>query len=140
MLTLPYTIDTFPLKRNSVKGLLVILFIIILIILVFLLTNSLIFSICALLFILFDLKSFFFPTQFTIYEKRVDKKFLFREVSYPIEKFKRVINCKKGILLSPYKNRSTLREKFRGLYIICFDDDQKGELLTFFNEKIENSR
>ena len=132
----PFTIKTFPFKGNPIKGIGVILFILLLSILVFLLTHSLVFTICATLFLVFDLKSFLFPTRFTICEDRVDKKFLFREVSYPIEKFKTAINCKKGILLSPYKNRSTLREKFRGLYIMCFDEVLKNRLLEFFAEKI----
>ncbi len=140
MTKLPVTLKAFPFKDSPVKGFGVILFILVLSILVFLLTNSLVFTICATFFIIFDLKTFFFPTQFVIYDNRIEKKFLFNTVSHPIERFKTVINCKNGILLSPYKNRSTLLEKIRGLYIICSDSSLKKDLLSFFRDKIHFSQ
>ncbi len=129
------TIDVFPLKVSPVKGILIFLFILFLAYLVFLLTNSLIFTLCAVLFLVYDLHSFFFPTKYIVFNNKIEKKTIFGKKVFSFEKVKKVINCRNGVLLSPYAYKTVL-EKFRGLYIMCFDNEQKEELLSFFKEKI----
>lgn len=90
--------------------------------------------IAALIFLV-SLTTFFFPTTYTVDEKKVKLKYLFTLKERNLSAFRSVFPGRRGILLSPYLGPTRL-ENFRGFYL-RYGRDNKEEVDKVLAELIE---
>jgi len=89
----------------------------------------------AALIFLFALTTFFFPTTYTVDEKKVSIKYLFTLKERNLSAFRSVFPGQRGILLSPFLGPTRL-ENFRGFYL-RYGKNNKEEIDKILMELIE---
>lgn len=122
-----------PIKKNWKVSILVIIFLLVICISISFSFDSLLLSFFSAIFLFGSLSSFFLPTTYTLYDKGIIIKTVFREVYKDWGFFKRYYIDKNGILLSPFPHRTRL-ENFRGLYIKF--NNNKEEVTSYIKSKI----
>ncbi|OQA13482.1 MAG: hypothetical protein BWY64_03623 [bacterium ADurb.Bin363] len=90
-------------------------------------------SLLSILIYTFSLSSFFFPTDYVLKEDGIAIKGIISKHLYPWSRFRRFIQTKKGIFLSPYLKACTMDE-YRGIYLFC-NDETSSKALEIIKEK-----
>ena len=111
------------------------------IVIIFLLT-SLIFSpfygLIAALLVILSITEIFFPFKYYFYEDKIIIDRFFYKVSKEYIYYKKIVNDKNGIFLSPYRF-NTRMESFRGI-LLRIPSDKKKNILEFLKNKIEGKK
>ena len=105
-----------PARERPVATVFVTLFILIIFYLVYEISGEPFMVVIAALIFLFALTTFFFPTTYTVDERKVTIKYLFTVKERNLSAFRAVFPGSRGILLSPYLGPTRL-ENFRGFYL-----------------------
>ncbi|UCE65615.1 MAG: hypothetical protein JSU85_12210 [Candidatus Zixiibacteriota bacterium] len=113
----------------------VLIFILIIFYFVYEITKEPFMVVIAALIFLVSLTTFFFPTTYTVDEKKVKLKYLFTLKERNLSAFRSVFPGRRGILLSPYLGPTRL-ENFRGFYL-RYGRDNKEEVDKVLAELIE---
>ena len=108
------------------------------IIIIFLLT-SLLFSpfygLIATLLVMLSITEIFFPFKYYFYDDKIIIDRFFYKVTKEYIYYKKIVNDKNGIFLSPYRF-NTRMESFRGI-LLRIPSDKKKNILEFLKNKIE---
>ena len=111
------------------------------IVIIFLLT-SLIFSpfygLIAALLVILSITEIFFPFRYFFYEDKMIIDRFFYKVTKEYIYYKKIVNDKNGIFLSPYRF-NTRMESFRGI-LLRIPSDKKKNILEFLKNKIEKKK
>ena len=81
------------------------------------------------------LTTFFFPTRYTVDEKKVSIKYLFTLKERNLSAFRAVFPGRRGVLLSPFLGPTRL-ENFRGFYL-RYGKNNKQEVDRILTELID---
>jgi len=123
-----------PVKRNLRKSILVSVFLVILWAAVYIITNSVLFLVLAVVIMLGSLSPFYLPTRYELTEDKVKVNYVFHSMEKSWTSYRSYYPDKNGVLLSPFPRPSRL-ESFRGVYI-RFEGNKEG-VLGFIKEKME---
>lgn len=122
-----------PAKRNKTKAIIVGVFVI-----VFVAYIGAFFGVFWGLFGLVVLSlssySFFFPTHYEVNDEQVVIKSIFTTQRRSLQEFRKVLEGKNGVLLSPFRHKSFLN-RFRGVFL--FLPKEREEIISFLRERIE---
>jgi hypothetical protein len=99
--------------------------------------NGLMVFLAAGIFII-SLSSFFFPTTFTVDEKKVMIKYVFSAKERNLSAFRKCYPDRNGILLSPYLSPTRL-ENFRGFYL-RYGKNNKAEVDEFVEKLLDRQQ
>jgi hypothetical protein len=124
-----------PARERPVATVFVVLFIFIIFYLVWEISKEPFMVFIAILIFTFALTTFFFPTTYTVDEKKVSIKYLFSSKERNLSAFRSVAPGQRGALLSPYLEATRL-ENFRGFYL-RYGKDNKEEIDRILSELIE---
>ncbi len=116
----------------------VTLFILVMLYLVYDLSGNFIMVLVGILIFLLTLSTFYFPTTYTVDEKRVTIKYVFSAKSRNLTAFRSVYPGLRGILLSPFLAPSRL-ENFRGFYL-RYGQNNKAEVDDFLRDLLEEEK
>jgi hypothetical protein len=127
-----------PARERPVTTILVVIFIfLVLIVVSAIMKNGFMIFLAAGIFII-SLSSFFFPTTFTVDEKKVMIKYIFSAKERNLSAFRKCYPERNGILLSPYLSPTRL-ENFRGFYL-RYGKNNKAEVDKFVETLLEKQR
>jgi hypothetical protein len=121
-----------PARERPVAAMVVTLFILVVLYLVYNLSGSFIMVLVGILVFLLTLSTFYFPTRYTVDEKRVVIRYMFNIKSRNLSAFRSVYPGLRGVLLSPFLAPSRL-ENFRGFYL-RYGKDNKAEVDSFLKD------
>jgi hypothetical protein len=93
------------------------------------------FGLIALLLTILSLTEIFFPFKYALYENGIVVDRFFYKVKHEYSYYKKVLNDKNGIFLSPFRYETRL-ESFRGI-LLRIPKDKKAEVIAFLKQKIE---
>jgi hypothetical protein len=122
-------------ERPLATALVIVLIIIIMSMVYFIMDKSLFMMAMAGLIFTISLSTFFFPTTFTVDEKKVTIKYTFSAKERNLSAFRNYFPESRGILLSPYLSPTRL-ENFRGFYL-RYGKDNKGEVDAYVKGLID---
>ena len=132
------TWKSHPAKERLITAVLVVIFIFLMTVVVSaIMKNNLMVFLAAGIFIV-SLSSFFFPTTFTVDEKKVTIKYVFSMKERNLSAFRKSYPERNGILLSPYLSPSRL-ENFRGFYL-RYGKNNKIEVDEFVEKMLKKQR
>jgi len=95
------------------------------------------FGMISVILTILSLTEIFFPFKYSLYEKGIIVDRFFYKVKHEYSYYKKVLNDKNGIFLSPYRY-NTRMESFRGI-LLRIPKDKKEEVIAFLKSKIEIS-
>jgi len=95
------------------------------------------YAIIALVLLIISLPELFFPFKYKLYNDRVVVDRFFYKVNHEYSYYKKVVDDKNGIFLSPYRIKTRM-ENFRGI-LIRLPEENRAEVLAFIKEKIETA-
>jgi hypothetical protein len=78
--------------------------------------------------------SFYFPTHYEITDDAVIIRGVFGRQKRSLNEFRKVLEGKNGVLLSPFRHKTFLN-RFRGVFL--FLPEKREEIITLLREKIE---
>ena len=113
----------------------VLIFILIIFYFVYEITEEPFMVVIAALIFLVSLTTFFFPTTYTVDDRKVKIKYLFTLKERNLSAFRSVFPGRRGTLLSPYLGPTRL-ENFRGFYL-RYSKDNKEEVDKVLAELID---
>ncbi len=87
-------------------------------------TGSLFMSAMAVILLCGSLIQFFAPTYYTLDDKKVEIKILFKTRTEPLSKFKKYIKDDNGIFLSS-EPESKILDQFRGLFLLAGPEERE---------------
>jgi hypothetical protein len=93
------------------------------------------FGVIALVLTILSLTEIFFPFKYILYEKGLIVDRFFYKVKHEYGYYKKVMNDKNGIFLSPFRYETRL-DSFRGI-LLRVPKDKKSEIIEFLRSKIE---
>lgn len=93
------------------------------------------FGMISVVLTILSLTEIFFPFKYSLFDKGIIVDRFFYKVKHEYSYYKKVLNDKNGIFLSPFRYDTRL-ESFRGI-LLRIPKDKKEEVLTFLKEKIE---
>ena len=132
------TWKSHPAKERPITAILVVIFIFLVLIAVSaIMKNSFIIFLAAGIFII-SLSSFFFPTTYTVDEKKVTIKYIFSARERNLSAFRKCYPDRNGILLSPYLSPTRL-ENFRGFYL-RYSKNNKAEVDEFVEKLLDRQQ
>jgi hypothetical protein len=105
-----------PAKRRKTATIVVTIFLMVVFVMVYIITQSKVMTLLAMLLFTMSLSTYYFPTRYEISREKVKIKYLFTAVEKEITSFRSFYPDKNGVLLSPFLGPSRL-ENFRGLYL-----------------------
>jgi hypothetical protein len=124
-----------PARERPVATVFVLLFILIIFYFVYEISGEPFMVVIAALIFMVSLTTFFFPTTYTVNDKKVIIKYLFTLKERNLSAFRSVFPGQRGILLSPYLGPTRL-ENFRGFYL-RYGQDNKEEVDRILAELID---
>jgi hypothetical protein len=122
-----------PVRRKPLVSVAVTILIFVAAAIVFFSTNSMAFTLLALVVLAASLAKFYFPTRYRMTEKRLIVKTTTQTLSKEWKLYRNFYPDRNGILLSPFA-RQTRLENFRGLYILF--SDNKDEVTAFVKRRL----
>ncbi len=93
------------------------------------------FGMISVVLTILSLTEIFFPFKYALYEKGIIVDRYFYKVKHEYSYYKKVLNDKNGIFLSPFRYDTRL-ESFRGI-LLRIPKDKKDEVIAFLKSKIE---
>lgn len=93
------------------------------------------FGMISVVLTILSLTEIFFPFKYSLFEKGIIVDRFFYKVKHEYSYYKKVLNDKNGIFLSPFRYDTRL-ESFRGV-LLRIPKDRKEEVIAFLKEKIE---
>ena len=93
------------------------------------------FGMISVILTILSLTEIFFPFKYALYENGIIVDRFFYKVKHEYSYYKKVLNDKNGIFLSPFRYETRL-ESFRGI-LLRIPKDKKEEVMAFLKEKIE---
>jgi energy-coupling factor transporter transmembrane protein EcfT len=124
-----------PARERPLATLFVVIFILIIFYFVYDISDNFLMVVMAFFIFLLALTTFFFPTTYTVDERKVTIKYLFTLKERNISAFRSVYPGQRGILLSPFMVPTRL-ENFRGFYL-RYGKDNKEEIDKILVELID---
>ena len=125
-------------RERPITAALVVIFIFLVLIIVSAIMKSGLMVVLAAAIFIISLSSFFFPTTFTVNDKKVSIKYIFSLKERNLSAFRKCYPERHGILLSPYLSPSRL-ENFRGFYL-RYGKDNKAQVDEFVEQLLERHR
>lgn len=110
------------------------------VIIIFLLTSLLFnsfYGLIAMLLVLLSLTEIFFPFKYYFYDDKLIIDRFFYKFTKEYFYYKKVVNDRNGIFLSPYRFETRM-ESFRGV-LLRISVDKKEEIFSFLKNKIEDT-
>ncbi len=95
------------------------------------------YAIIALVLLIISLPELFCPFKYKLYNDRVIVDRFFYKVNHEYSYYKKVVDDKNGIFLSPYRIKTRM-ENFRGI-LIRLPEEKRAEVLAFIKEKVETA-
>ncbi|MFH1231884.1 MAG: hypothetical protein V1709_10360 [Planctomycetota bacterium] len=126
-----------PLKKDIKKSAFLIAFIILICLLTYLTFYNLLFAIMAFVLLIISMRQFFVRTHYKLDAEGVMVNSLGNRKKQSWNYFKSFYEDRKGILLSPFKDKSYL-ENFRGVYLIL-PENERPQILDFIKQSILRS-
>jgi hypothetical protein len=123
-----------PAKANWMVTSLVTLFLFLLLVIVYWLTESRLFTMIGTVVLLGSMRSFYFPTNFKLYDDRVEVTYTISSKSRQWKSFRSVYPERNGVHLSPFVRPSRM-ENFRGLFMQYGNADQD-KILEIVESKV----
>lgn len=105
-----------PAKERPMAAAVVSVLVLIIFYMVYSMTHNAIMILVAILIFFISLSTFYFPTRYTIDEKKVTIKYLYTVKDRNLSAFRTSYPGRRGILLSPFLQPSRL-ENYRGFYL-----------------------
>lgn len=128
-----------PARERPIAAILVVVFIILVTLVIYeIMDRSVLMAAIGGAILVVSLSTFFFPTTFTVDEKRVVIKYMFSAKDRNLSAFRKYYPGMRGVLLSPYLSPSRL-ENFRGFYL-RYGKDNKAEVDEFVKRLLERQR
>jgi len=124
-----------PARERPLATIFVVIFILIIFYFVYKISDNFLMVIMAFFIFLVALTTFFFPTTYTVDQRKVTIKYLFTLKERNITAFRSVFPGTRGVLLSPFLGPTRL-ENFRGFYL-RYGKDNKEEIDRILTELIE---
>ncbi len=93
------------------------------------------FGMISVVLTILSLTEIFFPFKYSLFDKGIIVDRFFYKVKHEYSYYKKVLNDKNGIFLSPFRYDTRL-ESFRGI-LLRIPKDKKDEVIAFLKEKIE---
>ena len=93
------------------------------------------FGMISVVLTILSLTEIFFPFKYSLFDKGIIVDRFFYKVKHECSYYKKVLNDKNGIFLSPFRYDTRL-ESFRGI-LLRIPKDKKDEVIAFLKEKIE---
>jgi hypothetical protein len=93
------------------------------------------FGMISVILTILSLTEIFFPFKYALYENGIIVDRFFYKVKHEYSYYKKVLNDKNGIFLSPFRYETRL-ESFRGI-LLRIPKDKRTEVMAFLKEKIE---
>ena len=93
------------------------------------------FGMISVVLTILSLTEIFFPFKYSLFEKGIIVDRYFYKIKHEYSYYKKVLNDKNGIFLSPFRYETRL-ESFRGV-LLRIPKDKKEEVIAFLKEKIE---
>ena len=125
-----------PVKRRPLISIAVTAFICMITIGVYYAAESLAFASLALIVLVASLARFYLPTQYQLTHDEIIVKSLTQTLRKKWSIYRTVYPDKNGVFISPFIGRSRL-ENFRGLYLMCPDDNDS--VAEFARERIASA-
>lgn len=123
-----------PAKANWMVTSLVTLFLFLLLVIVYWLTESRLFTIIGTVVLLGSMRSFYFPTNFKLYDDRVEATYTISSKRREWKSFRSFYPERNGVHLSPFLRPSRM-ENFRGLFMQYGGADQE-KILEIVESKV----
>jgi hypothetical protein len=95
------------------------------------------FGMISVVLTILSLTEIFFPFKYSLFDKGIVVDRFFYKVKHEYSYYKKVLNDKNGIFLSPFRYDTRL-ESFRGI-LLRIPKDKKDEVIAFLKTKIENT-
>jgi hypothetical protein len=128
-----------PARERPLTAILVTIFVVLVMVVVYFITErSILMMLIAGFVFTISLSSFYFPTTFTVDEKKVKIKYMFSVKERNLSAFRQYYPGTRGVLLSPFLSPSRL-ENFRGFYL-RYGKDNKAEVDEFVKKLIDKQR
>jgi len=124
-----------PARERPLATIFVVIFILIIFYFVYKISDNFLMVVMAFFIFLVALTTFFFPTTYTVDQRKVTIKYLFTVKERNITAFRSVYPGQRGVLLSPFLGPTRL-ENFRGFYL-RYGKDNKEEIDRILTELIE---
>jgi len=124
-----------PARERPLATVVVVIFILIIVFFVFKISDNFLMVVMAFFIFLVALTTFFFPTTYTVDQKKVTIKYLFTLKERNITAFRSVYPGHRGVLLSPFLGPTRL-ENFRGFYL-RYGKNNKEEIDKILTDLIE---
>ena len=96
-------------------------------------------GVLALILLLGANLSFITPTRYELTPEGVTVQRFWGRVHYPWSRFRRVVQDRNGVFLSPFASPSRL-DAFRGLYLILPDPEVRQQVFQWAQAHIQNSQ
>ena len=93
------------------------------------------FGMISVVLTILSLTEIFFPFKYSLFEKGIIVDRYFYKIKHEYSYYKKVLNDKNGIFLSPFRYETRL-ESFRGV-LLRIPKDKKEEVIAFLKAKIE---
>ena len=93
------------------------------------------FGMISVVLTILSLTEIFFPFKYSLFDKGIVVDRFFYKVKHEYSYYKKVLNDKNGIFLSPFRYDTRL-ESFRGI-LLRIPKDKKEEVIAFLKTKIE---
>jgi len=93
------------------------------------------FGMISVVLTIMSLTEIFFPFKYSLFEKGIIVDRYFYKIKHEYSYYKKVLNDKNGIFLSPFRYETRL-ESFRGV-LLRIPKDKKEEVIAFLKAKIE---
>jgi len=93
------------------------------------------FGMISVVLTILSLTEIFFPFKYSLFDKGIIVDRFFYKVKHEYSYYKKVLNDKNGIFLSPFRYDTRL-ESFRGI-LLRIPKDKKDEVIAFLKAKIE---
>ncbi|HQO10506.1 MAG TPA: hypothetical protein PLK90_06820 [Clostridiales bacterium] len=93
------------------------------------------FGMISVILTILSLTEIFFPFKYALYENGIIVDRFFYKVKHEYSYYKKVLNDKNGIFLSPFRYETRL-ESFRGI-LLRIPKDKRTEVMVFLKAKIE---
>ena len=124
-----------PAKANLAKAVLVALFVIAFVVYIGIFIGVF-WSLFGLVVLFLSSYSFYFPTYYEITEDSVIIRGVFTKQKRSLQEFKRVLEGKNGVLLSPFRHKTFLN-RFRGVFL--FLPEERQTIIDLLRENIEKA-
>jgi hypothetical protein len=122
-----------PAKDNMTKAVLVALFVVAFVVYIGIFIGVF-WALFGFIVLFLSSYSFYFPTYYEITEDSIIIKGIFARQQRSLKEFKKILEGKNGVLLSPFR-RKTFLNRFRGVFL--FLPPKRQEILGLLRERIE---